>query len=91
MADHRSDIANRISQLDPTTITCYTDGSTTDSGTGFGYSITTNNNNITIDQGSAKLPDHSTVYQADLSVITAAAGSLTTSSSLRTVYLLSRS
>ena len=76
MVEHRSDIANRINQLAPTTITCYTDGSKTESGTGYGYSITTNNNNIIIYEGSAKLPDHCTVYQAELSGITAAAGIL---------------
>ena len=59
-----------------TTITCYTDGSKTDNGTGFGYTITTKNNKEEVLHHSAKIPDYCSVYQAELRAITAAATSL---------------
>ena len=76
-ATHRNEISTRIKELNPATITCYTDGSKTEAGTGFGYSITTNNNKEEIAHGHAKLPDHCSVYQAELSALTKAANTLT--------------
>ena len=50
-----------------------TDGSKTDQGTGYGFLITINDNADVIHTHSAKLPDYCSVYQAELSAITAAA------------------
>ena len=69
----RGEITNIIKQLPKETITCYTDGSKTEQGTGFGFIITTNNNADEIHTHSAKLPDFCTVYQAELTAITEAA------------------
>ena len=42
----RGEITNIIKQLPKETIACYTDGSKTDHGTGYGFLITTNNNTV---------------------------------------------
>jgi ribonuclease HI len=73
---HRGIIADYVAQLAHNTISCYTDGSKTDSGTGYGFVITTDNNQTEIDNDSVKLPDYCTVYQAELAAITAGATSL---------------
>ena len=67
---------NIISELDNMTITCYTDGSKTEEGTGYGSTTTTNNNNIELNTQSSKLPDYCTVYQAELTAITNVASAL---------------
>ena len=67
--DYRATLTNTIDNLDPTTITCYTDGSKTEIGNGAGFIITTNNNNDTIKEACLSLPPHSTVFQAELSAI----------------------
>ena len=77
LAEHRAGMEDRISDIPKETITCYTDGSKTDSGTGYGFYISTNNNQTELARGLAKLPDYCTVYQAELSAITAAANALT--------------
>ena len=51
------------------TITCYTHGSHTDSGSGAGYIIIADNDNTTIEEKSFKPPDCCTVYQTELTVI----------------------
>ena len=62
-----------IKEIQEDEITCYTDGSKTDDGTGFGFIITTNKNKTEIMSCYAKLPDHCSVYQAELIAITKAA------------------
>ena len=66
---HRQNIGTIINNLDKEVITCYTDGSKTSEGTGMGYHISSNNNTTTINQKSYKLPDHCTVYMAELLAI----------------------
>ena len=73
MIPKRDEISNTINDLPRETITCYTDGSKTDQGTGYGFVITTNDNVEEIHTHSAKLPDFCSVYQAELIAITAAA------------------
>ena len=66
-----------IAGIPPNTITSYTDGSKTDSGeTGYGFINTTDNNKTTINTGSAHLPSFCSVYQAELSALTAGAEDL---------------
>ena len=69
--EYRSSLQNTIDNIPSETITCYTDGSRTDSGSGAGYIITTDNNNTTLDERSFKLPDYCTVYQTELTAIIA--------------------
>ena len=67
--EYRNSLPIIIDNIQPDTITCYTDGSKTDTGCGSGYIITTNNNKDTIEEKHFKLPDHCTVFQAELSAI----------------------
>ena len=67
--EYRDLLQNTIDNITSETITCYTDGSRTDSGTGAGYIITTNNNNTTLEERSFGLPDYCTVYQTELTAI----------------------
>ena len=67
--EYRSSLPILIDNLQPDIITCYTDGSKTDTGCGSGYIITTNNNKDIIEEKHFKLPDHCTVFQAELSAI----------------------
>ena len=55
-------------------ISCYTDGSKTESGTGYGF-LVSQEENIKFEQ-SSKLPNYCTVYQAEMSAIQAVAESL---------------
>ena len=74
---YKSDLPDMINSLPIETITCYTDGSKTDEeDTGYGYFITTENNNTVLAEHSARLPSFCTVYQAELSAITAAVNQL---------------
>ena len=66
---YRDSLQNIIDNITSETITCYTDGSRTDSGSGAGYIITTNNNNTILEERSFKLPDYCTVYQTELTAI----------------------
>ena len=52
ITDHRDKLQNSIEYLPSDSITCYTDGSRTDTGFGAGYIITTNDNNTTIHETS---------------------------------------
>ena len=74
---YRRDLPKAIETVLPTTIECYTDGSQTEDGTGFGFITTQNNNNTTLGETSSKLPDFCSVYQAELTAITEGAKSLT--------------
>jgi ribonuclease HI len=69
ITDYCDQLRNIIDDLPSDSITCYTDGSRTDTGCGAGYIITTNNNNTTIHETSYKLPDYCTVFQAELTAI----------------------
>ena len=76
--EYRDSLQNTIDNITSETITCYTDGSRTDSGSGAGYIITTNNNNTTLEERSFKLPDYCTVYQTELTAIIEACKYLST-------------
>ena len=76
--EYRNSLQNIIDNIPNETITCYTDGSRTDSGSGAGYTITTDNNNTTLDERSFKLPDYCTVYQTELTAIIEACKYLST-------------
>ena len=67
--EYRNNLPYIIDNLPSDTITCYTDGSSTSSGCGAGYIITTDNNNTILDEKSFKLPDYCTVFQAELTAI----------------------
>jgi ribonuclease HI len=69
----RDEVADLINKFPEEAITCYTDGSKTENGTGYGFIITTKNNETEIHSYSAKLPDYCTVYQAELYAMEAAA------------------
>ena len=73
---YKSNFSSTIEQIPPKTISCYTDGSKTEHGTGYGYLIITNSNTDTIAHSSAKIPDFCSVYQAELMAITAAVGEI---------------
>ncbi|XP_063676119.1 uncharacterized protein LOC134812566 [Bolinopsis microptera] len=76
--EYRNSLQNTIDNITSETITCYTDGSLTDSGCGAGYIITTDNNNTTLEERSFKLPDYCTVYQTELTAIIEACKYLST-------------
>ena len=74
---YKADTDSYIKNLAPETVTCYTDGSKTEDGdTGYGYITTTDNNNTVIHKQCARLPKFCSVYQAELTAITAAAREL---------------
>ena len=75
---YRDSLQNSIDYITSETITCYTDGSRTDSGSGAGYIITTNNNNTILEERSFKLPDYCTVFQTELTAINEACKYLST-------------
>ena len=75
---YRDSLQNIIDNITSETITCYTDGSRTDSGSGAGYIITTYNNNTILEERSFKVPDYCTVYQTELTAINEACKYLST-------------
>ena len=77
--------------MDNEFITCYTDGSKTEEGTGYGSTTTTNNNNIELNTQSSKLPDYCTVYQAELTAITNAAAALNIIANNKTIVFFTDS
>ena len=79
-----------INSIPSNAITCYTDGSKTDDGTGFGYVVTSNSNHLTLSEYSAKLPDFCTVYQAEQTAINKVASFLSGSRN-ESIYILSDS
>lgn len=48
MVEYRTKLPTIFDNIEPTTITCYTDGSKTDTVNGAGFFITTENNNTII-------------------------------------------
>ena len=74
LSEVRKGIAQSIDNLPTDTVICYTDGSKTDSGTGYGFTISDSGDILA--EGSAKLPDFCSVYQAELSAIHHAARAL---------------
>ena len=77
IVSYKAALPDRIDNIDPTTITCYTDGSKTeDSKTGYGFIITTNNNKQEITRVANRLPDFCTVFQAEATGLTQAAKAL---------------
>ena len=76
--EYRDSLQNTIDNITSETITCYTDGSLTDSGSGAGYIITTNNKSTILEERSSKLPDYCTVYQTELTAIIEACKYLST-------------
>ena len=68
----RDSIAEAILNIPNDSITAYTDGSKSDEGVGFGYIITTNNNQTTTHTASGRLPDFCDTYQAELTALTQA-------------------
>ena len=67
--EYRNNLQQTIDNLTSDIITCYTDGSDTDTGCGAGYIITTDNNNTILHENSFRLPDFCTVFQAELTAI----------------------
>lgn len=86
----RGEIAELINNISTEAITCYTDGSKTERGTGFGYVIPQDGNSRETQTFSAKLPDFCSVYQAELIALTAAAEAITGYTN-REIYLLTDS
>ena len=62
---NRDQIAEYLKSIKDEDITCYTDGSKIETQTGYGYRISKNNNTITINEESGRMPSHCTVYQAE--------------------------
>ena len=67
--EYRKTLKKLIENTPHGLISCYTDGSRTESGSGAGFIITTDNNNTTIKEAHFKLPDYCTVFQAELTEI----------------------
>ena len=85
-----SELKDMINSIPSNAITCYTDGSKTEEGTGFGYIVTSNCNQLTLSDYHAKLPDFCTVYQAEITAINKVAASLSGSRN-ESIYILSDS
>ena len=68
----RTDAINFAGQLKTDDITIYTDGSGINSKFGYGYHISTNKNATKISEGSGRLPDFCTVFQAEVMAISTA-------------------
>jgi ribonuclease HI len=83
--DYRNNFHNFIENTHSDTITCYTDGSRTEAGCGSGYIIITNNNDTMLRETYFKLPDHCSVFQAELSATRDACNNLTTEESKHTI------
>ena len=60
----RTDAINFVDQLNNQDITIYTDGSGLNNKIGYGYHITTNKNKTIMTEGTGRLPDFYTVFQA---------------------------
>ena len=89
--EYRDSLQNTINNISSETITCYTDGSHTDSDSGAGYIITTDNNNTTLEERSFKLPDYCTVYQTELTAIIEACKYLSTYTNTHIIIIWSDS
>ena len=88
MMEYRDNLQQTIDNLPSEYITCYTDGSKTDAGSGAGLIITTDNNNTIIYESSIKLPDYCTVFQAELVAISEACKHLITTTNTNNKHII---
>ena len=72
----RTGAINFIDQINNDDITIYTDGSGLNNKLGYGYYISTNKNKTKIAEGCGRLPDFCTVFQAEVTAISAACSKL---------------
>ena len=72
----RTDAINFIDQINTDDITIYTDGSGLKDKLGYGYHISTNKNKTKIAESCGRLPDFCTVFQAEVTAISAACSKL---------------
>ena len=72
----RTDAINFIDQINTDDITMYTDGSGLNDKLGYGYYISTNKNKTKIAESCGRLPDFCTVFQAEVTTISAACSKL---------------
>ena len=72
----RTDAINFIDQINTHDITMYTDGSGLNDKPGYGYHISTNKNKTKIAESCGRLPDFCTVFQAEVTTISAACSKL---------------
>ena len=74
----RTDAINFIDQINTDDITIYTDGSGLNNNykLGYGYHISTNKNKTKIAESCGRLPDFCTVFQAEVTAISAACSKL---------------
>ena len=84
--EYRDSLQNIIDNISSETNTCYTDGSRTNSGSGAGYIITTDNKNTTLEERSFKLPDYCTVHQTELTAISSKLANISQLIPTLTVY-----
>ena len=71
---YKGNLKEAISKINPEAITCYTDGSKNEKDdTGYGYIITTHNNSTELHKVAAKMPNFSSVFQAEVTAITTSA------------------
>ena len=77
MDEYRHSLLERVGTQCVNSILCYTDGSSTEEGVGGGYLTTTKNNESDIiTECSFKLPDHCSVFQAEVMAIKEGATSM---------------
>ena len=77
MDEYRHSLPERIDTYHENSIMCYTDGSSTEEGVGGGYLTTTKNiTSEIIKENSFKLPDHCSVFQAEVMAIKEGATSM---------------
>ena len=72
----RTDAINFIDRINTDDITIYTDGSGLNDKLGYGYHISTNKNKTKIAESCGRLPDFCTVFQAEVTAISAACSKL---------------
>ena len=72
----RADAINFIDQINTDDITIYTDGSGLNNKLGYGYHISTNKNKTKIAESCGRLPDFCTVFQAEVTTMSAACSKL---------------
>ena len=72
----RTDAINFIDQINTDNIAIYTDGSALNDKLGYGYYISTNKNKTKIAESCGRLPDFCTVFQAEVTAISAACSKL---------------
>ena len=88
----RTDAINFVDQVKTDDITIYTDGSGMNGKLGYGYHISTNKNATKISEGSGRLPDFCTVFQAEVMAISPACEKLKEHKLInKNIYILSDS